>query len=338
MKALLIALAAMAVGVATYADAQPSVLVQTQMPKWGSIPNKIVTHGSAAPVSTATETLSLQQPGQVSTIFVRPGALVHAGNNLLQFTTSPTAISSYRQALAALELARTQQAHMVELAAHQLATLDQVAQAEAAVKTAEAALQAILRDGADQASIMIKAPFDGLIASIPVAQGDRIAPGAALVTIARSNGLIVTVGVEPRDRQQVRVGQNAELESLLGGDKLQGRVVRVGSMLNPLSRLIDADVAVREGSVLSGDAFRAAITVDQTQGWLVPHDAVLTDNAGTYVFQVSGVKAMRVAVRIALTTDTTDVVTGPLDARLPLVVQGNYQLQTGSVVRTSNAP
>jgi hypothetical protein len=160
----------------------------------------------------------------------------------------------------------------------------------------------------------------------------------ALATIARSNGLIVTVGVEPRDRQQVRIGQSADLESLLGGEKLQGRVVRVGSMLNPQTRLIDADVAVREGTVLSGDAFRATIAVDQAQGWLVPHDAVLIDNAGAYVFQVSGAKAVRVVVRIALTTDATDVVTGPLDARLPLVVQGNYQLQNGSLVRTSNAP
>jgi hypothetical protein len=74
------------------------------------------------------------------------------------------------------------------------------------------------------------------------------------------------------------------------------------------------------------------------QGWLVPHDAVLIDNAGAYVFQVSAAKAVRVAVRVALTANTTDVVTGPLDARLPLVIQGNYQLQNGSLVRTSNAP
>src|SRR5258706_3886831 len=336
MRARLI-VAAMAAGFSAYANAQPSVLVHTQMPKWGSLPNEIVTHGSAAPVATATETLSVQQSGQVSAIFVRPSALVHAGDSLIQFNTSPTAISAYQQALAALELARTQQADMAKMAEHQLATRDQVAQANAAVMTAAAALEAIRRDGADRASVTVKAPFDGMIASVPVAQGDRVAPGVALVTIARSNGLIVTVGVEPRDRQQVRTGQSADLESLLGGDKVQGRVVRVGSMLNPLTRLIDADVAVREGTVLSGDAFRATIAVDQTQGWLVPHDAVLIDNMGAYVFQVSGAKAVRIVVYNALTTDTTDVVTGPLDARLPLVVQGNYQLQNGSLVRTSNA-
>ena len=337
MRTILVA-AAIAVGFSALAGAQPSVLVRTQMPKWGSLPNTIVTHGSAAPVATATETLSVQQSGQVAAILVRPGALVHAGDNLIQFTTSPTVISTYQQALAALELARTQQTHIAQMAEHQLATLDQVAQAEAAVKTAEATLDAIRRDGADRANIVVKAPFDGLIASIAVAQGDRVAPGVTLLTIARSNGLIVTVGVEPRDRQQVKIGQSAELESLLSGDKLQGRVIRLGSMLNPQTRLIDADVAVREGTVLSGDAFRATIAVAQTQGWLVPHDAVLIDNAGAYVFQVSAAKAVRVAVRVALTANTTDVVTGPLDARLPLVIQGNYQLQNGSLVRTSNAP
>ncbi len=336
MKTLTIAAAAIATCFAAYADAQPSVLVRTQMPKWGAVANKIVTHGSAAPVATATETLSVQQSGQVSAIFVRPGALVHAGDSLIQFNSSPTVMSNYQQALAAVELARTQQEHMAQLATHDLATRDQVAQAEAAVKTAEAALQAIRRDGADQATITVKAPFDALVASIAVAPGDRVAPGVTLATIARSNGLIVTVGVEPRDRQQIKIGQSADLESLLGGEKLQGRVVRVGNMLNAQTRLIDADVAVREGTILSGDAFRATIAADQVQGWLVPHEAVLVDNAGAYVFQVSGTKAVRVQVRLALTTDSTDVVTGALNQRLPLVVQGNYQLQDGSVVRTSN--
>jgi RND family efflux transporter MFP subunit len=336
MRTILVA-AAISVGFAAIADAQPSVLVRTQMPKWGSLPNTIVTHGSAAPVVTATETLSVQQSGQVSAILVRAGSLVHAGDTIIQFTSSQTAVSNYHQALAALELARTEQAHMAQMAEHQLATLDQVAQAEAAVTTAQATLDAIRGDGADRPNVAVKAPFDGLISSIPVAPGDRVAPGVALATIARSNGLVVTLGVEPRDRQQVRIGQMANLESLLGGGKLQGRVVRVGSMLNPQTRLIEADVAVREGTVLSGDAFRATIALDQTQGWLVPHDAVLIDNAGAYVFQVSGATAVRVVVQIALTTDITDVVTGSLDARLPLVIQGNYQLQNGSLVRTSNA-
>src|SRR5882724_814470 len=159
MRMLFIKVCAVALGFAAYAEAQSSVLVRTQMPKWGSVANKIVTHGSAAPVATATETLSVQQSGQVSAIFARPGALVHAGDSLLQFNSSQTTLSTYRQALAALELARTQQVHTQQMAAHQLATLDQVAQAEAAMKTAEAALEAIRRDGADQPAITVKAPF-----------------------------------------------------------------------------------------------------------------------------------------------------------------------------------
>ena len=52
-------------------------------------------------------------------------------------------------------------------------------------------------------------------------------------------------------------------------------------MLNPKTRLLDADVSVPAGSVISGAAYRADITVGEIKGWIVPHDAVLTDAKGS---------------------------------------------------------
>ena len=108
-------------------------------------------------------------------------------------------------------------------------------------------------------------------------------------------------------------------------------------MLNPRTRLVDADVSVPPGSVISGAAFRADITVGELKGWIVPHDAVLTDANGTYVFQVDGTTAARVDVKVAGAAGADDVVQGPLDPTRPVVVEGNYQLSDKTPVRMSDA-
>ena len=109
--------------------------------------------------------------------------------------------------------------------------------------------------------------------------------------------------------------------------------MRVDGMLNPKTRLLDADVSVPPGSVISGTAYRADITVGEIKGWIVPHDAVLTDAKGAYLFQVAGATASRVEVKIAGTAGTDDVVQGTLDPQRPIVVQGNYQLSDNAPVR-----
>jgi RND family efflux transporter MFP subunit len=321
-----------------YAEDAASVAVQTQVPRSGAVPDVITAYGSAAPALDGGMTLSLQQDGRVLAIAVTPGETVCAGERLLDFGASPAAIATYQQAMSALAVAKSQRAHVAQLLTQQLATRDQLAQADKAMADAQAALDALQREGADRPTQTLTAPFDGIVATIPVAQGDRVQPGAALLTLTRLDGLVVTVGIDPSDRDRVRPGQHAHLIPLGAGRLLDGQVLRVDGMLNPKTRLIDADVSVPPGAVISGAAFRADITVGQLTGWIVPHDAVLTDDKGAYVFQVAGDTASRVDVSVAGTAGNDDVVDGKLDPRQPLVVQGNYQLSDRAKVRASNTP
>jgi len=318
------------------ADEAPSVLVQTETPKQGAMPDVIVVYGSAGPALDGGMTLSLQQEGRVTAVAVTPGERVQAGQRLLDFGASATSSSAYQQAVSAAALARTQRAHTAQLLGQQLATRDQLAQADKAVSDADAALQALRREGADRPTQTLFAPFDGIVATIPVAPGERVQPGTPLATLTRLDGLVVKVGVEPGQRDRVRPGEAAELAPLAGGPTLAGRVLRVDAVLNPKTRLIDADISVPTGSVISGEAFRATITVGEVQGWVVPHEAVLSDGKGDYVFQVADGKAVRVDVRLAAGAGAggqMDVVSGPIDAGRKLVVQGNYQLDDGAAVR-----
>jgi membrane fusion protein (multidrug efflux system) len=315
----------------------PSVLVSTEAPRHGSIPNTLVAYGAAVPSINGGTSLSVQSDGRVLQLFVTPGEAVHVGQRLLEFEISAAARSNYEQATSALALAREERTRTARLLSQQLATREQLGRADKAVSDAQATLNALEREYGGKPRQTLVAPFDGVVSVISVAQGARVQAGVALATLTRTGGLVVTVGVEPTQRLRVQPGQPARLEALNGADPAQdGRVVRVDHVLNPTTRLVDCDVAV-SGALLQGEAFRVLIELGRIEGWLLPHDAVLTDAKGAYIFQVVGGKAARVAVTLLGTDGTTSVVAGPVDSRRWLVTQGNYQLSDGMAVR-QNAP
>jgi len=329
------ALALLAVSaVAAPALADGTALVRTETPRRGSAPRTFTAYGSAAASSLAARSLTLPQTGQVVSVLVTQSQAVRKGQALLSFATAPSAVSSYRQAQTAVTLARAQQQHAVQLLAQQLGTKDQLAVADKAVADAQAQLSALAREGAGRASVTLTAPFDGVIATVPVAPGDRPAAGAALVTLNRSSGVQVSLGLEPGWRSQVKVGQAVRLEPLGGGPAIDGHVIRVDAVLNPRSRLLDVDVAVPAGQAISGEAFRARVAVGVLQGWLLPHEAVRVEDGKAFVFQVAGGKAHRVDVEVAQAGRDVDVAQGPLDPARPLVTVGAYQLDDGDAVRT----
>jgi hypothetical protein len=157
------------------------------------------------------------------------------------------------------------------------------------------------------------------------------------MTMTRLDGLAVTVGIEPGDRTRIHPGEPVHVTPLAGGSALEGQILRVDGMLNPRTRLVDADVSVPPGSVISGAAFRADIAVGELKGWIVRHDAVLADASGSYLFQVAGTTASRVDVKVAGAAGAGDVVQGKLDPARPVVVEGNYQLSDKTPVRMSDA-
>ena len=78
---------------------------------------------------------------------------------------------------------------------------------------------------------------------------------------------------------------------------------------------------------------RATITVGQHLAWAVPRAAVLTDTNGAYIFQVAGGTARRVNVTTSGESEGMVAVSGTIDAQLPVVVVGNYELTDGMQVR-----
>jgi|SRR5665213_743779 len=317
------------------ASSAPSVLVTVTAAVRGSLPDVLTAYGSAAPSLNGSQTLSLPQAGQVTRLAITPSATVHMGQTLVVFTVDPVSLSAFRQAVSALAAAQKQRDTTSQLLAQQLATRDQLTQADKVVSDAAAALDALRQAGGGEAVRLLKAPFDGIVSTISVAQGERTQPGAALVTVTKGSEIVATVGIDPTTRSSVREGQSAILERLNGGPPVEGHVLRVGSALNLKTRQINVDITVASGALLPGEAVRAGIRTGDISGWVVPHRAVVTADGGAHIYQISAGKAVAIPVTISLAGAEKDVVQGTLDQNLRLIVDGAYQVQDGGAVRVA---
>ncbi|WP_077444587.1 efflux RND transporter periplasmic adaptor subunit [Rhodanobacter sp. C05] len=313
-----------------------SALVTTQPTRHGSLPEIVSAYGTAAPALDAATTLSVQAEGSVEHFEVAAGAVVKRGQPLLSFALAPAVVATYRQAQTAWELARTQRVHTEQLLSQQLATRDQLAQADKALSDARSTLDALRKQQGDEAVFMLRAPYDGIVSTVVANQGDVLQAGAPLLAMARGDGVVVSVGIEPDAAHPVSVGDRANLVPLGSGATVSGVVKRVAGMLDAHTHLLDADI-VPTGAVVVGAGYRADIAIGQWQGWLVPRDALVGDGDAWQVFQVADGKAVKVAVRIVGESDTVTVVSGELDPQRPLVVVGNTQLDDGMAVHSATA-
>ena len=337
------------VGLAQQAPAvppQPSVLIVTQPARRGSLPRVLTAYGSVQPSPNGgSEALSILRAGRVTRVSAVLGQTVRRGQPLVTISADPAALATYRQATSAMTLATGERARIGQMLSQHLATRDQLAQADKAVVDAQATVDALNRAGGGTAEQTITAPFDGVVSALLAAPGTRIAAGAPLVTLARSDRYVASIGVEPGQRGLLAVNQAVEVEPLDGGPPVAGTVTAVGGMLDPQSRLVPVMVSLAPGggqpdaspSLLPGGPVRAVVTVGEMQGWVVPRNAVMTDAAGSYIFQVNGTAAARVAVRVVGTSADLTVVDGPVDVHRAVITKGNYQLQDGGLVRTQQA-
>lgn len=318
-------------------DEAPTAQVSTVLPKVQTLTVSIDAIGEV--VAGQTVGLSFARPGQVTRLAVVLGDRVKAGALLATLMPEPAAVQAYRQAVDAEAAAQREWNRQKELLAGHLATQSQVDAAEKAWRDAKNALRALEEQGGAGAS-ELRAPFDGVVASVPVAQGDRVQPGAPILQLGRADTVRILIGVEPTRRTAIHPGTMVTIwpsgQARAGADHLDLRVSEVQDAIDPKTQLVDAVAVVPRGladALSPGMKVPARLTVDTVSALAVAHDAVLSDEQGDYVFQVVDGKARRVAVTRQLDTGGLVAIGGLKDMKAPVVVQGNYELQDGMAVK-----
>lgn len=318
-------------------DAGPSVLVQLTKLEKGSLPRIVSAFGRVGTNPSAQQTIQAPLAAVVEDVYVKPGQEVAEGAPLIQLGPTPATAASYAQAVSALRVARQAEQRTRNLLAQHLATAQQLADAEKATSDAQASLAALKAEGAAHPQTL-RAPAAAIVTAVSTSLGALVTQGTALLELARPNGLILRAGLVPEQAIAVHLGDPATITALSSAGSLSGHVLLRGSMIDQQTGLVPVDIALPSGSLLPGQMAEAAIATGEVEGYVVPHAAVLVDNAGApYLVQVADGLAHRIPVHVLLAGDGKDVVSGALDLSHPLVLAGNHQLTDGMRVRTAGS-
>jgi multidrug efflux pump subunit AcrA (membrane-fusion protein) len=218
--------------------------------------------------------------------------------------------------------------------------------ARKALDDARQALAAQMGTGIGNGNATVKSPVDGVVIQVTAGQGEQVAAGAPVLQLAASNSpdamrSNVTLGVEPSGATSVRAGDAVTLHALsasLADTAVTGRVVLVGAAIDTQTQLLDigAAVPVCGTPLIPGTKVSADIATRTGVHWIVPRAAVLTDDKHAYVYQLArNNKAHRIDVATVIENGDRYGVDGALDATLPLVVSGNYELKDGMTVHAA---
>lgn len=231
-------------------------------------------NGSFEPQRTSGIAASV--PGVVREVFVVEGQRVSKGDRLinvdaqnynLQVAQAQAAIKAAEAQVDTLQVEferattlRKQEA----IAASQVDQLTgQLAAARAMLQQAKVGLQMAQKARNDA---MIRAPYDGVITQVSVAEGDYAAPGPMpLVQLAEVQKLYLRIHVPEQYSQLVQPGDVLEVRVAALNDTLRLPVARVNPMISAQSRAFDvlaevdnADLRVRAGMFAEATLPRAA--------------------------------------------------------------------------------
>jgi len=322
----------------TGAKAAPTVQIDIEAVGRRRFDETLTGYGLVSAANGAESSVALTRAGRIVRLYVGAGQFVRRGTPLFEFATAEADRIAFDQARSTVTLTRGELERSRSLYAQKLATTSQLAAAEKALSDAEAALAAQQRMGTDKTTQSVAAPFDGVVSSVASGQGDVLVAGAAVLKLARTGRIQVQLGVEPEDIARVKPGMPVRISSLFKpSNATSAQVGLVHGTVNPQTRLVDVTVPLDSAAsnLLIGTRVRGDITIGSQDMITVPRSAVLSDDKGSFVFQVKDRKARRVAVEVKGESDGRLAITGPVDAALPIVVTGNYELADGMVVRSA---
>ncbi len=324
---------------------QSVVSVQTVRVQRAVIAQPVRAYGIVAASASNLTTVNLPYVARIAQMRVQAGQSVTRGTPLFVVQADPAAVLAATQAKSAVTLAQGELARTQSLYDKGLATQSQLATARKAAEDAQQALAAQNQTGVAGGNKIIAAPIDGVVLQVSAAQGDQVQPGAAILQLAGGNGkdarANVMLSVEPSDIPAIHAGDTVTLHGLsttLAKTAADGHVVLVGASVDQQSQLVNvgANVPLGQSAFIPGTRVSADIATRSGTHWVVPRAAVLKDDKGAYVFQITPQnKARRVAVVTQVENGDRYGVDGPIDGAEGLVVSGNYELKDGMAVRAA---
>ncbi len=310
-----------------------------------------VINGRASAVAARVGGIAMDVPVRTGDRVSEGDVLVRLDTELLQIVTeraeAEVAIARAQISIADAQLNRAEQAQaraerlaspdVIERAGDYSVALGNREQALARLVSAEIAVSEV-RYRLENA--VIRAPFDGVVLSVPAEIGQFIASGSEVATLIDTGALEVEANVPARyisaldDGIEVRARTDAADQLTL-----RLRAILPTEFSATRTRPVLFDIVERSGAVAQGQAVTLEVPVSAPREvTVVPKDALVQSGRGWTVFvNADGTAEPRgVEVGIAL-ADGFEVLSG-LAPGDEVVVRGNERLRPGQPIAPSSGP
>ena len=143
--------------------------------------------------------------------------------------------------------------------------------------------------------------MDGIITQLDVSQGQRVQADATSMLIAAEQQLIVRLGIEPEDLENVQAGTPVTITSVFIPDvTIATRIREVHAMIDPATHLVEVLAPIPQAQIdhlILGSRILGRIQLASRRALVVPRSAVLWDSGQAYVYIVDAGKARRMQVK-----------------------------------------
>lgn len=256
--------------------------------------------------------------GDIAEVLVSKGQDVEAGAVIARFDPDKNTADTNR---AAQELARAQREfdNAEQLLERGVATADRVAQARAALASAQAEVTAV-----EQATkaLTIKAAFAGRVETLDLDEGEFISAGAEVGRLVDITPLTVAIQVPQQSLTRIAVGQPATV-SFITGEEREGTVSFVGTSAVSETRtfLAEIEIANTDGAIPAGISAQVVIPTGEAQAHFMSSSIVSLNTEGTLgvktvnadsiveFYPVEVVRAQIDGIWVTGLPDTADVIT-----------------------------
>jgi RND family efflux transporter MFP subunit len=234
--------------------------------------------------SRRSTTIQPQAEGFITRIAVKSGDRVRAGATLFQIDSagqqaSVAALQSQRASRQAdLQFARQQLQRQKTLFEAGASSQAEYEQAQTAVETTEAQIQAIESQIRQQQVELgyhtVTAPAAGVVGDIPVRAGDRVTRSTELTTIDANEGLELYLSVPVQQAPQLAVGLPVRLVDDAGQTIAETTIDFVAPSVDPQTQSVLAKAPLQAGKFRTDQYVRAQVVWKTTEGLTIPLTAV----------------------------------------------------------------
>lgn len=223
-----------------------------------------------------------------------------------------------------------------ELAKQNYQSQSEIDQALANVRAAEAA---IARIRLDISRTSITAPFDGVLETLLVQQGDFVQVNAPVAVLLEQHPLIVSVPVAQQNISRISIGKTSEI-SLSTGQSVMGKVRYISPRANEQTRtfLVEIEIDNADGRLKSGMSAKAKIATETVDAHFIsPALFSLNESGEIGVKTVDNNNRVQFHSVSILQSDSNGAWVGGLPKRADVIVSGQGFVSVGSEVRSDKA-